>query len=109
MTDDEFQKIINNPPCFGYDKAAGWVADALDAINTLRERLKIAERERDFFRDSGERLKNDIEYWRDKCESRNAVVAHYADQIHYYKQQSEYWQGVATDNAARANDARGQW
>lgn len=84
MTDDEIKALINE---YYENTEAGdlihgdWAADALDAINTLREHLQIAERERDFFRDSGQRLAESV----------------------------EYWQGVAMDNAARANDVRGQW
>lgn len=81
MTDDEIKALLDDYPNLGPDEFRYFAGDVVIAINTLRERLRIAERERDFFRESGQRLAESV----------------------------EYWQGVAADNAARANDVRGQW
>jgi hypothetical protein len=53
-----------------------WAEDALEVIRCLKQQLKMVERERDFFRESGQRL----------------------------AESAEYWQGVATNPPPRNND-----
>jgi type I site-specific restriction endonuclease len=42
-----------------------WAEDALEVIRCLKQQIKMVERERDFFRDSGQRLAESAEYWQD--------------------------------------------
>lgn len=81
MTDYEIQALLDDFEYLSEDEHYLWMRDACKVINTLRERLKQAQSQSLTYQEAYEAA----------CE------------------REAYWRGVAADNAARANDVRGQW